>query len=417
MVSTRFEVQVTLKGSSFMSEKSIPDHNDIRSQFPALSGPTVYLENAGGSQVPHFVADRIHQYMTQSYVQLGAGYSLSQRCTATVEEAHAFARRFLNVENGHAILGPSTTALLHILAKSYAQFLQPGQQIIIAETGHEANMGCWKQLADQGAEIVWWRVDPETFECPLSQLVELMNSKTALVVLPHVSNLLGHVVDVAAVTRVAHAGGARVVVDGVALAPHRAVDVTALGVDWYVYSTYKVYGPHMAVLYGSNEAFAELKGPNHFFVAEDDLPYKYELGGANHESCAGLLGLGDYFQFVMGLEPDGACGRETIEKAFGRMQAWEDPLTTQLVAELESKPSVRLIGPADAAVDRVGTVSFVHSKLSSREIAAVVDRSSVAIRCGHMYAWHLCEALGIDHDDGVVRVSLVHYNTAHELEK
>jgi len=243
-----------------------------------------------------------------------------------------------------------------------------------------------------------------------------MNTKTALVVLPHVSNLLGQVVDVAAVTKIAHAGGARVVVDGVALTPHRAVDVTALGVDWYVYSTYKVYGPHMAVLYGSHEALSELKGPNHFFVPDDELPYKYELGGANHESCAGLLGLGDYFQYVMGLEPEGPCDRKTIENAFARMQAWEDPLTDQLLAELRSKPEVRLVGPDGAAVDRVGTVSFVHSKLSSREIAAAVNRSAVAIRCGHMYAWHLCEALGIDHDDGVVRISLVHYNTSQELE-
>jgi len=153
-----------------MSEQSLPSQDEVRAQFPALSGSTVYLENAGGSQVPHFVADRIHQYMTQSYVQLGAGYDISQRCTETVDEAHAFARRFLNAENGHAILGPSTTALLHILAKSYAQILRPGQQIIMAETGHEANMGCWKNLADQGVEIIWWRVDPETFECPISQL-------------------------------------------------------------------------------------------------------------------------------------------------------------------------------------------------------------------------------------------------------
>ena len=144
----------------------MPDQAEVRRLFPALQGETIFLENAGGSQVPGGVADRMHRYLTKSDVQLGAGYALSQRCTATVEAAHAFARTFVNAGDGQAILGPSTTALLNMLADSYGHVLKPGRKIVLAETGHEANLGCWKRLEQQGVQIVWWRMDPERLICP-----------------------------------------------------------------------------------------------------------------------------------------------------------------------------------------------------------------------------------------------------------
>jgi cysteine desulfurase family protein (TIGR01976 family) len=396
---------------------SLPTQDQVRRQFPALAGETVFLENAGGSQVPGSVADRMHRYLTGSYVQLGAGYPLSQLCTATVDEAHAFARTFVNAQEGHAILGPSSTALLNILAESYGRVLRPGQRIVLAETGHEANLGCWKRLERLGVETVWWRLDPDSLTCPLEGLAELLDGRCALVALPHVSNLLGGIVDLAEVTRLAHAAGARVVADGVAFAPHRAIDVQAWDVDWYVYSTYKVYGPHLAVLYGKAEALAELTGPNHFFIPPDDLPYKFEPGGVNHESCAGLLGLGDYLKFLTGTEAAATCGREVVVQAFDRMQAWEAPLIDRLLDYLNGRQDVRVIGPGAGGPDRVGTISFLHGTRSSREITAAVDRTNVAIRHGHMYAWHLCDALGLDLVDGVIRVSFVHYNTLEEIDR
>jgi cysteine desulfurase family protein (TIGR01976 family) len=405
------------KDADVTTPRVLPDQQRIRALFPALAGDTIFLENAGGSQVPACVADRMHRYLTETYVQLGAGYGLSQRCTATVEEAHAFARTFVNAGDGHAILGSSTTALLNILADSYGRVLRPGQRIILAETGHEANLGCWKRLERLGVEIAWWRMDRETFASPLADLAALLDERTALVALPHVSNLLGGIVDLRAVADLAHAAGARVVADGVAYAPHRAVDVQAWDVDWYVYSTYKVYGPHMAVLYGKQAALDELVGPNHFFIPDDDLPYKFEPGGANHEGCAGLLGLGEYFNVLTGRDPAAPCDRATVEAAGARMREWEEAPTACLLDYLGGRPDVRVVGPAGAGPDRVGTVSFLHATRASREITAVVDRSEVAVRHGHMYAWHLCDALGLDLEDGVVRVSLVHYNTTAEIER
>jgi cysteine desulfurase family protein (TIGR01976 family) len=393
------------------------DRERIRSQFPALADDTVYLENAGGSQVPTVVADRISDYMLTSYVQLGAGYPLSQRATEIVDDAHHFVRLMMNGIDGEVILGPSTSALLRMLAGCYAQILRPGAEIIVAQTGHEANIGPWKMLDRLGFELRWWEMDPANYRCPLSDLSELLSDRTALVAFPHVSNLLGEIVDIEGITELAHAAGARVVVDGVAYAPHRAMDVSVWNVDWYAYSTYKVYGPHMAALWGRRDALAELPGPNHFFIADDDVPYKFEVGGVSHEGCAGILGLRDYLAFVVGETDPQSLDRPTIEAAFDLMAACERPLQARLLEYLRSRDDVRIIGPADDGTSRVGTISFVHTTKSSAEITAAVDRSGIGIRHGHMYAYHLCEAAGLDPEDGVVRTSLVHYNTPEEIER
>jgi selenocysteine lyase/cysteine desulfurase len=205
--------------------------------------------------------------------------------------------------------------------------------------------------------------------------------------------------------------------DGVAYAPHRAMAVDEWGADWYAFSAYKVYGPHMAALWGRRSALAEVTGPNHFFVADDDVPYKFELGGVDHEGCAGLLGLREYLGFLAGLTLGEAVDRPAVERAFAVMTACELPCQAALLAYLRSRPDVRVVGPTGDGPSRVGTVSFVHSGRSSRAITDVVDRSGVAIRHGHMYAYRLCRALGLDPEDGVVRVSLVHYNTPEEIAR
>ncbi len=389
----------------------------IRAQFPALAGATVFLENAGGSQVPKVVADRIYDYMMSTYVQLGAGYGLSQQATQIVDDAHDFVRLVMNGRNGEVILGSSTSVLLQMLSGCYAKVLAPGSAIVVAQTGHEANIGPWKNLAQLGFDLRWWEMDPLSCTCSMDQLDELLADGVALLAFPHVSNLLGEIVDVAAITERAHAAGARVVVDGVAFAPHRAIDVDAWNVDWYAFSTYKVYGPHMGALWGRRDALAELNGPNHFFVHDDELPYKFEVGGANHEGCAALLGLRDYLAFLTGVSEPGALARKDIERAYDAMTSCELPLQARLIDYLGSRNDVRIIGPASAGPDRVGTISFIHESKSSAEITAEVDRSGIGIRHGHMYAYHLCEAVGLEPDDGVVRVSLVHYNTLDEIER
>jgi cysteine desulfurase family protein (TIGR01976 family) len=392
---------------------ALPNRGAVRAWFPALQCDFAFLENAGGSQVPGAVADAVRDYMRSCYVQLGAGYPHANEADRVVAEAHAFIEEFVGAgDAGKVVLGPSTTALTNILAHAYAETLRPGDEIVIAVTNHEANAGPWARLERRGATIRWWPVDPDTLTCRLETLRELLNERTRIVALPHVSNLLGQVADLRAVTDLAHAAGARVVADGVAYAPHRTVDVAEWGVDWYVYSTYKVYGPHMAALYGRHEAFAEIEGPNHFFIPRDSIPYKFELGGVDHEGCAGLLALRSYLRFLAGRDED---GRETILAATRAMEALERPLTDALVAGLRARPSFRLLLPEGA--DNVGTVSFLHPSIPSAEVAHQVIRRGIGIRHGHMYAWRLCEALGIEPTDGVVRISLLHYNTPEEVDR
>jgi len=391
--------------------------NRIRAAFPALAGDVAFLENAGGSQVPASVADRIRDYMISSYVQLGAGYALSQTATNTVDEAHDFVRMLFNGKDGEVILGPSTSALLQMLATSYSKILTPGDEIIVAQIGHEANVGPWKKLSENGIKLVWWEMDPNDYTTPTGRLEELLSERTALVAFPHVSNLLGEILDVPAITETVHKAGARVVVDGVAYSPHRAMDVDAWGVDFYAYSTYKVYGPHMAAMWASSSALDELQGPNHFFISDDEVPYKFELGGVCHEGCAGILGLRDYLELLAGVGEPGTLDRAAVERAFEIMTACELPAQRRFIEYLQSRSDVRIIGPNHGDSSRVGTISFVHDSKTSREITEVVDASGIAIRHGHMYAYHLCESLGMDVDDGVVRVSLVHYNTPEEIER
>lgn len=386
-----------------------------RAAFPALAGRFAFLENAGGSQVPAVVADRMHDYMTRTYVQLGAGYPLSRECTRVVEEAHAFVGMLMNARGGHVMLGPSTSQLLRMLADAYLDALPPGREIVVAETGHEANVGPWVRLSERGHRVIWWPVDRAEHSATLRSLEERLSGRTALVALPHVSNLLGKIEDLGAIVAAAHRAGARVVADGVAYAPHRAMDVAAWDVDWYAYSTYKVYGPHMAALYGKADAVAELTGPNHFFIPREEVPYKFELGGASHEGCAGILALGDYLSYLVG--GGGPADRATVERAFTLMTECELPLQARLLGYLRGKSGVRIVGPAAADADRVGTVSFVHERMASRAVSAAMDDRGIGIRHGHMYAYRLCRTLGLDPEDGVVRVSFVHYNTIEEIER
>ena len=190
---------------------TLPEIQTIRARFPSLAQDTVFLENAGGSQVPASVADAIRDYMTSTYVQLGAGYELANRADATVDDAHAFMEMFVNAgDAGRVILGPSSTALCMILASAYRPTMKQADEIIIAECGHETNIGPWVRLAEEaGAKIVWWELNRETTSTTIDALEPLLNDNTRFVCFPHVSNLLGEIIDVEAATRLRARGGAR----------------------------------------------------------------------------------------------------------------------------------------------------------------------------------------------------------------
>jgi len=390
-----------------------PPLETVRAWFPALARGFGFMDNAGGSQVPYVVADAVREYMLNSYAQTGAEYPASKRAGQTVAHAHDFIATVMGAgDAGKVILGSSTSALLRMLSHAYADALKPGDEVVVGTSGHESNVSPWLLLEKRGITVRRWEPSRDTGACELGALKDLLSSRTKLVAMVHVSNILGGVEDLKPCIAAAHAAGARVVVDGVAYAPHLAMDVARLGADWYVFSTYKVFGPHMAALYGRTECFDELPPPNHPWVK--DFPYKFELGGALHEGCAGLVALEGYFNFLAG-KPEGApFDRASVTGAFDAMAALEDPLVERFLSFLDTKPLVRLLGPKS---HRVATLAFTHPRWAPQELARRMIDANLGIKAGHFHSRRLLERLGVDPDTGVVRVSFAHYNSPAEVDR
>ena len=301
-----------------------------------------------------------------------------------------------------------------MLGHCFARTLQPGDAIIISVANHESNIAPWVRLAERGIVIKWWGVDPETGLSSLDDLAALVSPRTRVVAVALTSNLVGDVVDVKRIAGMVRSVGAAVVVDCVAAAPHQALDAADWGVDFAVMSTYKVYGPHMGVLWGRSDAWNRLDGPNHFFLPEQGGK-KFELGCVSYEGCAGLIALGEYFHFLAGT--GGEVTRETIVRAYEVMKCFEEPVQARLLDYLSSRRDIRLIGAKASGPDRHPTVSFLHRDVLSPEVAAQVNRHAIGIRHGHMYAYRLCEAIAVPTETGVVRVSAVHTNTVEEIDR
>jgi selenocysteine lyase/cysteine desulfurase len=387
--------------------------------------------------------------------ELAAAYADARDACRNLDAAPADLREHFAKASGAA-----TGSVLGGTHGSLRDRLLTRDHIVVCTAGHEANVGPWMRLALRGYTIVPWHVEslrdthgPSTGQTSwrpsLDTLRKLVNNRTLLVLMPQVSNILGEVWDVRAAAEIAHAAGARMVVDGVAYAPHRAPRMSEVGCDWYVYSTYKVFGPHMAAMFGTHDAMGELVGPNHYFL-ENNIPYKWELGNANHESAAGVAALWEYVKILAGMagengnkmskagsSPTPALGegapatrdwtaaprRDVFERAFEVIRAIEDALTAQIIEYLLRKPGVRIVGPRVADSSRVGTISFTSENATPLAISKHLGSKNIGIRQGHAYSKRLVEALAtdpelnIDPALGVARVSLQHYNTPQEVER
>ncbi|RRV10098.1 cysteine desulfurase-like protein [Pseudomonas sp. v388] len=396
------------------------DIDYVRSQFPALSSGYAYLDNAGGSAVLKPVADRISDYLLNSAVQLGASYSESVDAGARVMQARESVARLINAPHPQeCVMGGSTTHLLQILCRAIAPSIQAGDEIIVTDCDHEANIGPWMRLCEErGATLRVWAVSPHSLELELDDLDALLSEKTRYVAMTHASNILGSVNPVAQVARKVHAVGGKLCVDAVAYAPHRLVDVQASGADYYVFSFYKTFGPHFAVLWGKREALLELPSLNHFFIGRDVIPYKLQPGNLNYELSYGCIGISDYL-IDIGRQL-GAMGseRQLMQAAFDAFEVQEDRLAEILLAFLRETPGVRIIGkPRVTDGDRVPTISFVVEGIQSEAIVRRVDAHRMGIRYGDFYARRLIEALGLTRYGGVVRVSIAHYNSVDEMKR
>jgi cysteine desulfurase family protein (TIGR01976 family) len=396
------------------------DIDYVRSQFPALSSGYAYLDNAGGSAVLKPVADRVSDYLLNSAVQLGASYSESVNAGARVMQARESVARLINARYPEeCVMGGSTTHLLQILCRALAPSIGPGDEIVVTDCDHEANIGPWVKLCEErGATLRVWGVSLNSMELELADLEALLNANTRYVAMTHASNILGSVNPVAEVARKAHAVGAKLCVDAVAYAPHRLVDVQASGADYYVFSFYKTFGPHFALLWGQREQLLELPSLNHFFIGQEVIPYKLQPGNLNYELSYGCIGISDYLIDVG--QRLGATGteRQLMQAAFDAFEVQEDLLAEILLGFLRETPGVRIIGkPRVTDGDRVPTISFVVEGVQSEAIVRRVDGHRMGIRFGDFYARRLIERLGLTPHGGVVRVSIAHYNSVDELNR
>ncbi|MEO1144627.1 MAG: cysteine desulfurase-like protein [Cyanobacteria bacterium J06638_22] len=398
------------------------DSDFVRQQFPALAGDWVFFDNAGGSQTLQAVVDRLSDYLLTSNVQLGASYDVSQKAGERVAEAAQAIATLINAADpSEVVMGSSTSLLFRILALCLGQTFEPGDEVIVTNCDHEANIGCWVDLKGQGITVKFWSINPETLELDLADLEPLMTPRTRLVAVTHTSNILGTINPIRAIADFVHERGALICVDGVAYAPHRLVDVQALDVDFYAFSFYKVYGPHYAVLYGKRDWLVRLPRFNHFFIDGEQTPYKFQPGNVNFELSYSMVGLCDYLSaFARAHEGEAVAPdlRGQMEQAFERISQYEEALSDRLLCYLTQKPNVRLLGnPTSDRTQRVPTISFVIDGVDSATIPIKVDTHKIGIRYGDFYARRLIDDLGLSAKNGVVRISMVHYNTLAEVDR
>jgi len=408
--------------SSNMQAFSDSEIKAIRAEFPALQipGQTIFLDNAGGSQVLKLVADRIHDYLLATSVQLGASYRTSTKASERVLDARKAIAELINAKDDReVVMGGSSTGLIFLLTQAILPSISAGDEIIVTNTDHEANIGAWKRLQQAGALFKIWRVNPDTLQLDLDDLDQLLSPKTKWLAITYASNVLGTINPIPEISRRVHAVGGRVCVDAVAYAPHRLVDVQASGADMLVFSFYKVFGPHYAVLWGKYELLRSLSNLNHFFIEEDNLPYKLQPGNVNFELSYGCQGIADYL-VAMGERMGGSGNRrQLMQYAFDKFEAHENYLAQRLLDFLNTQSTVRVIGMRQVHqgnASRVPTISFVVENTQSEAIVKHIDQFNIGIRFGDFYARHLIETLGLEKQGGVVRVSIAHYNTVEEID-
>lgn len=395
------------------------DLDAVRREFPALAGDTVFLDNAGGSQVLRRVADRIHDYLLTHSVQLGASYARSAAAGEKVLAARRAVAELINAAHDEeVVMGGATTALMFLLAQAVLPDLVPGDEIIVTNSDHEANIGAWMRLERAGAVIRVWAINRDSLMLELEDLDALLGPRTKWVAMTQASNILGSVNPVEDVARRVHAVGGRLCVDAVAYAPHRLVDVQACGADVVVFSFYKVFGPHYAVMWVRHALLRALPSLNHGFIGPEVMPYKLQPGNVNYELSYGCIGIRDYL--VDTGTALGATGstRTRMQAAFDAFAQHEDRLAERLLGALRGRPGLRIIGhDRVAAQPRMPTVSFVVAGRTPETIVRHVDCHGIGIRHGDFYSRRLIETLGLADRGGVVRVSIAHYNTAEEIDR
>lgn len=395
------------------------DIDFVRAQFPAFSEPALkgqaFFDNAGGSYTCAPVIDRLFRFYRERKVQPYEAYAASRLGGEEMDEARTRLAGLMGVATDELSFGPSTTQNVYVLAQAFGQWLRPGDAIIVTNQDHEANTGAWRKLAERGIDVREWKIDPETGHLDPEGLSDLLDDKVKLVCFPHCSNVVGEINDVAALTKLAHDAGAVVCVDGVSYAPHGLPNVGALGPDIYLFSSYKTYGPHQGVMVIRRDLGMKLPNQAHFFNA-DTLYKRFTPAGPDHAQVAACAGIADYIeQLHRHHEGGGRTLTEIGASVHDLMRGQEIALLQPVLDFLRSRNSVRLLGPTHAQ-DRAPTVAVDAGKRAA-DLSAALAPFGINAAGGDFYAVRPLSAMGIDPEQGVLRISFVHYTSRSEIDR
>ena len=399
------------------------DVDYVRSQFPAFTDPIAkdwsFFENAGGSYVPKNVIEKLTKFMTSTKVQPYAEYPMSKTAGENMDRATELFAKMINAKKKEIIIGGSTSINLYVLSNALKKYVSKGDEIIVTNQDHEANISPWRKLKNIDAKIIEWQIDKNTHELNISDLEKIINDRTKILAVTHCSNIVGSINNLKKICEIAHKKNIIVIGDGVSYAPHGFPDVKELGVDFYTFSLYKTYGPHLALLYGREEILKDLPNQNHEFL-EGQYPYTINPGGPNHEELVSLIGIYEYLDELYNhhFKKDNLEILHKIKKINDLISKHEEYIANPLLKYISERDDLNLIGKKEIAnKNRAPTIAFTSKNVSSKNFSDFLVQNNIATRNDNFYAWRCLEALGIDRDDGVIRLSLVHYNSIEEVNK
>ena len=393
------------------------DLESIRADFPALqrreNGHSVaYFDGPGGTQVPRAVADAISDYLLHHNANTHWAYPTSAETDALLDDARAVFADFFNASPADVSFGNNMTTLTFHLARGLARGWAKGDEIVITEIDHHANVAPWRAVAqDFGFTVRSVRLDPSTFHLDPDALANAIGPRTRLVAVNAASNALGTITDVSAVCAMARSAGALTFVDAVHFAPHALVDVQAIGCDFLACSPYKFYGPHAGVLYGRRDLVDSIDIPK-LEPAPSEAPEKLETGTQNHE---GIVGSAAAVKYIASIGGEGGTRRAQLGRAFAALHERGDALLARLWEGLSSIDGVTLYGPPPHT-PRTPTVSFTVRGMSTTDVAKRLVTSGIYASHGDFYAKTIADVLGRG-EDGFVRAGAACYTSAEEIDR
>jgi len=395
----------------------------IRTQFPALAQemngrPVVFFDGPGGTQVPQRVIDATAAYLTLHNSNTHGAFATSRQTDATIDAARAAMADFLGCDADEVVFGPNMTTLTFAISRAFGRDLHPGDEIVLTRLDHDANVAPWQALEERGAIIRMVDIDVEDCTLDMADMARAINRRTKLVAVGYASNAVGTINDVATITRMAHDVGALVYIDAVHYAPHGPIDVRALDCDFLACSPYKFFAPHMGALYGKREHLERLR-PYKVRPASDAIPDRWETGTKNHEGLAGVTAAIDYLAELGQRVKPAATRRAALVQAMEAIQTYERSLSQKLIAGLLAIPGLTFYGISDPArfAWRTPTAAVRMEGRTPRELAERLGEHGIFCWDGNYYAINLTERLGVETDGGMLRIGLVHYNTAEEIDR